>query len=71
MEDPWRYRNKAQVPVGDREGGLIAGFYQHRSHDIIDMEACLIQQEKNDTVIQTVKEICGKHGVRAYNEATS
>ncbi|MGK4044867.1 23S rRNA (uracil(1939)-C(5))-methyltransferase RlmD [Heyndrickxia oleronia] len=70
MEDPWRYRNKAQVPVGDREGGLIAGFYQHRSHDIIDMEACLIQQEKNDTVIQTVKEICGKHGVRAYNEAT-
>lgn len=70
MEDPWRYRNKAQVPVGEREGGLIAGFYQKRSHDIIDMEACLIQQEKNDEVVQSIKRICEKHGVRAYNEQT-
>ena len=46
MEDPWNYRNKAQVPVGEREGGLVAGFYQQRSHDIIDMSACLIQQSK-------------------------
>lgn len=28
MENPWNYRNKAQVPVGEREGGLVAGFYQ-------------------------------------------
>ncbi|KQL51457.1 RNA methyltransferase [Heyndrickxia shackletonii] len=70
MEDPWKYRNKAQVPVGEREGGLIAGFYQKRSHDIIDMEACLIQQEKNDKVIQSVKRICEKYGVQAYNEQT-
>ena len=69
MNDPWRYRNKAQVPVGDREGGLVAGFYQQRSHEIIDMEACLIQQEKNDQVIQTVKKICEKYGVTAYDEA--
>ncbi|QOR68774.1 23S rRNA (uracil(1939)-C(5))-methyltransferase RlmD [Cytobacillus suaedae] len=68
MEDPWRYRNKAQVPVGEREGGLVAGFYQQRSHEIINMEACLIQQEKNDQVIQTVKAICEKYGVTAYNE---
>lgn len=42
MDNPWRYRNKAQVPVADREGGLVAGFYQQRSHEIIDMESCLI-----------------------------
>jgi 23S rRNA (uracil1939-C5)-methyltransferase len=66
--NPWRYRNKAQVPIGEREGGLIAGFYQQRSHEIIDMKDCLIQQETNDRVVQTVKEICDKHGVRAYNE---
>jgi len=70
MENPWKYRNKAQVPVGEREGGLIAGFYQKRSHDIIDMEACLIQQEKNDKIIQSVKRICEKYGVQAYNEQT-
>ncbi|AYA74323.1 23S rRNA (uracil(1939)-C(5))-methyltransferase RlmD [Bacillus sp. Y1] len=68
MSDPWRYRNKAQVPVGEREGGLIAGFYQQRSHEIIDMEACMIQQEKNDEIVQAVKRICTKYGVTAYNE---
>ncbi len=68
MSEPWRYRNKAQVPVGEREGGLIAGFYQQRSHEIIDMEACMIQQEKNDEVVQAVKRICTKYGVTSYNE---
>lgn len=68
MDDPWRYRNKAQVPVAEREGGLVAGFYQQRSHEIIDMEACMIQQEKNDEVVQAVKRICEKYGVRAYDE---
>jgi 23S rRNA (uracil1939-C5)-methyltransferase len=68
MKDPWRYRNKAQVPVAEREGGLVAGFYQQRSHEIIDMEACLIQQEKNDEIVQAVKDICGKYGIRAYDE---
>ena len=68
MVNPWRYRNKAQVPVQDREGGLVAGFYQQRSHEIIDMEACLIQQEKNDLVVQTVKAICENYGIKAYNE---
>lgn len=71
MEDPWRYRNKAQVPIGEREGGLIGGFYQQRSHDIIDMDECLIQLEQNDVVLRKVKEICGKYGVKAYNEQTN
>ncbi|MFC5465061.1 23S rRNA (uracil(1939)-C(5))-methyltransferase RlmD [Lederbergia graminis] len=70
MDNPWRYRNKSQVPIGEREGGLIGGFYQQRSHDIIDMDACLIQHEQNDIVLRKVKEICGKYGVRAYNEQT-
>lgn len=68
MKNPWNYRNKAQVPVGEREGGLVAGFYQKRSHDIIDMERCLIQQAENDDVVQAVKNICERFGIRAYNE---
>jgi 23S rRNA (uracil1939-C5)-methyltransferase len=32
------------------------------------MKECLIQQEKNDEVVQKVKEICGRYGVRAYDE---
>ncbi|MCR2823453.1 23S rRNA (uracil(1939)-C(5))-methyltransferase RlmD [Lederbergia panacisoli] len=68
MEEPWRYRNKSQVPIGEHEGGLIGGFYQRRTHDIIDMEKCLIQMEENDVILQKVKEICSLYGVKAYNE---
>lgn len=68
MEDPWNYRNKAQVPVGEREGGLVAGFYQQRSHEIIDMEQCLIQQSENDEVVAAIKTIANRHGIRAYDE---
>lgn len=36
MEEPFRYRNKAQFPIGvDKEGNLIAGFYAGRTHQII------------------------------------
>lgn len=68
MTDPWRYRNKAQVPVANRDGGLVAGFYQQRSHDIIDMDMCLIQQQENDDVVQVVKSILEKYNVPAYHE---
>lgn len=71
MDEPWGYRNKAQVPVGQGEGGeLVAGFYARGSHRIIDMEACLIQHPRNDEVVQRVKQLAGELGIRAYNEAT-
>ncbi|MDQ0300497.1 23S rRNA (uracil1939-C5)-methyltransferase [Salibacterium salarium] len=69
MEDPWRYRNKAQVPVGENEdGNLKAGFFQKRSHRIIDMESCIIQQGANDEAVQIVKEIADKYDIKAYEE---
>jgi len=68
MKEPWRYRNKAQVPVGEKDGRFVAGFYQKRSHEIIDMDKCIIQYEKNDEVIQHVKDICEKLEVRPYDE---
>lgn len=70
MHDPWRYRNKAQVPIGEREGGLIAGFYQRGSHRIIDMASCIIQGKSNDDAIQAVKHIADFYGIQAYDELT-
>ncbi|WP_458414895.1 23S rRNA (uracil(1939)-C(5))-methyltransferase RlmD [Schinkia sp. CFF1] len=70
MMDPWKYRNKSQVPVGEMEGGLVAGFYQQRSHTIINMEECLIQADVNDRVVQGVKGIAEKYGIKAYHEGT-
>ena len=48
MNHPWRYRNKSQLPVGkDKNNKTIMGYYRQRSHDIIDMDSCLIQDENN------------------------
>lgn len=70
MDEPWRYRNKAQVPIGAAEGGLIGGFYAKGSHRIIDMDTCLIQHEHNDEVVAKVKELGSHLGISAYNEET-
>ncbi|WP_138496474.1 23S rRNA (uracil(1939)-C(5))-methyltransferase RlmD [Paenibacillus pinistramenti] len=70
MDEPWRYRNKAQVPIGVTEGGLVGGFYAKNSHRIIDMETCLIQHEHNDEVVSRVKAIGRELGISAYNEET-
>jgi 23S rRNA (uracil1939-C5)-methyltransferase len=68
MEDPWHYRNKAQVPVGEKEGKLIAGFFKPRSHEIVDTEESLIQIPEVNEAVQTVKAICNELGIPAYNE---
>src|SRR5690625_7248481 len=38
MEHPWHYRHKVQMPVGEKNGRLVTGFYQPRSHRIIEKE---------------------------------
>jgi 23S rRNA (uracil1939-C5)-methyltransferase len=70
MPDPWRYRNKVQVPIGEQEGGLVGGFYAQGTHTIIDMDTCLIQHEQGDDVVRKVKRIAQGLGIRAYDEAT-
>ncbi|MGX4670424.1 23S rRNA (uracil(1939)-C(5))-methyltransferase RlmD [Cerasibacillus sp. JNUCC 74] len=69
MRDPWRYRNKVQIPVGEKKGELITGFYQKRSHRIIeDMNTCVIQDEVNDRMVEAVRRIAERLGIQAYNE---
>ncbi|MBC1578695.1 23S rRNA (uracil(1939)-C(5))-methyltransferase RlmD [Listeria seeligeri] len=70
MENPWRYRNKSQVPVGFVNGKLTAGFYQKRSHEIIDMSTCLIQSEQGDFAVQKTREVLAKYGTEPYDEKT-
>ncbi|KGE19406.1 23S rRNA (uracil(1939)-C(5))-methyltransferase RlmD [Paenibacillus wynnii] len=70
MDEPWRYRNKAQVPIGVTDGGLVGGFYARGSHRIVDMETCLIQHEHNDAVVAAVKSIGRDLDISAYNEET-
>lgn len=69
MDEPWRYRNKAQFPVGTgRDGDIITGFYAGRTHAIVETEDCLLGVEENRDILACVKAYMVEHGVRAYDE---
>lgn len=68
MSEPWRYRNKAQVPIGEENGALVGGFYAEKSHAIIDMNECLIQHQANDAAVATVKRLAQELNIQPYDE---
>ncbi|WP_260832881.1 23S rRNA (uracil(1939)-C(5))-methyltransferase RlmD [Staphylococcus capitis] len=67
MEQPWRYRNKSQIPVG-KDNKAIMGFYRQRSHDIIDMDSCLIQDEQHQNIMNYVKHWFNELNMSIYDE---
>nr|WP_300767853.1 23S rRNA (uracil(1939)-C(5))-methyltransferase RlmD [uncultured Acetatifactor sp.] len=69
MEEPFRYRNKAQYPVGrDREGNVVAGFYAGRTHSIIANTNCLLGPVEYEAVMERVLEYMRENNVSAYDE---
>lgn len=71
MENPYRYRNKAQYPVGtDKNGKPVAGFYAGHSHTIIANTNCYLGAEKNQQILETVLAFMEKYKIPPYNETT-
>lgn len=71
MEEPYRYRNKAQFPVGyDKNGELVTGFYAARTHSIIPVEDCLLGVPENKEVLAAVKDWMKAFRIPAYDEKT-
>lgn len=69
MERPYRYRNKAQFPVGtDRDGRLIAGFYAGRTHSIIECADCLLGAEVNRRILSIVLAHMETYKIPPYQE---
>ena len=67
MENPLHYRNKMQFPVGKN---LQIGCYARGSHKIIDTQACMIQNELNDKILNVVRNVAKKFQLQPYNEDT-
>ena len=67
MENPLRYRNKMQFPVGKN---LKIGCYARGSHKIIDTDSCMIQNAQNDKILAAVRKIATKFNIQPYNEDT-
>ena len=61
-----RYRNKVQFPVG----GTSIGYYQGRTHRVVDIEDCLLQPEEDTAARRAVKNWMTQYYIPAYNEKT-
>ena len=71
MEDPYRYRNKMQFPVGrGRDGALVTGFFAPRSHTIVPVDDCLTGAEGFSAVTDAVKEFMQLYQIAPYDEKT-
>ena len=71
MENPFRYRNKAQFPIQKVDDKLKIGFYKKKSHDVIDMDKCVIQHEKNDVIIEILRNFIERNNISIYDENTN
>ena len=67
MNKPVRYRNKAQVPVGENH----IGFYKKGSNSIVDTDECVIQSKETEKVIAIIREFMKKYDVSGYSKRTS
>ena len=71
MENPWRYRNKAQFPFGkDKDGRIVCGFYAGRTHAIIETDDCLLGVEENREILNTIRTYMEDFRISPYEEAS-
>lgn len=68
MEEPFHYRNKVHAVFGFQRGEIISGVYQEGSHRIVPVKSCMIEDEKADEIIATVRELARSFKIKAYDE---
>ena len=71
MENPTHYRNKVHAVFGeDRKHNTISGIYEAGTHRIVPVDSCLIENEKADEIIVSIRGLMRPFKIRAYNEDT-
>lgn len=72
MEVPFHYRNKVQAAFGRTRGGeIISGIYQSSTHNIVKTDSCLIEDEKADDIILTIRKLMKSFKLTVYDERNS
>ena len=71
LEDPWRYRNKAELTFGESNGRLALGYHAARSFwRVVDLEDCLLLPEPVTGVLRDVRALAAETGLPAYHART-
>ena len=71
MDNPYNYRNKAQYPVGkDKNGNPIMGVFANRTHEIIPIESCFIQNKESEKVAKFIFKFIVDNNISIYDEKT-
>ena len=71
MENPYHYRNKAQYPIGiDKKGQPAIGVFANRTHEIIPIHTCLIQNQKTEEIAKFIFDYIVKNKISIYDEKT-
>ena len=71
MEQPLYYRNKVHAVFGeDKRHRPISGIYEERTHRIVPMDSCQIENQQADKIIVTIRELLPSFKIRPYNEDT-
>lgn len=66
---PYYYRNKMQIPLGlDKKGNIISGFYRARTHIIIPTPECVIENERSNGIIATIRALMKSMRIPPYDE---
>ena len=70
MNNPYYYRNKAMIPFGVQDGEVVAGFYKPRSHEIVNINRCLIYPKFYSDIIKYMKVLLQRYDVSVFDEST-
>lgn len=71
MKHPFHYRNKVHAVFSRlRNGTIISGTYEAGSHDVVPVDECLLENEKADEIMRTIRELLKSFKIKTYNEDT-
>ncbi len=71
MDQPAHYRNKVHAVFGeDRQHNAISGIYEEKSHRIVPVDSCLIENQKADAIIVSIRGLLKSFKIRPYDEDT-
>lgn len=69
MENWLHYRNKVHAVFDrDKKGNIISGVYEKNSHRVVNVDSCMIENEKADAIIVTIRKLLKSFKIKTYDE---